>query len=180
MGVKRRILFIGGHRGLSSIGVMIRPDLSLPAVEKNDYAEWLHRYDTLTVADKEKIISKIANFQIKPLISVVMPVYNPPAKFLDEAIQSVRNQLYTNWELCIADDASTDVNVRKVLDRHYQEDDRIKVVYRKTNGHISIASNSAIKLVTGDWIALLDHDDLLTEHALFWVADAINQHLLWD
>ena len=175
-GVKRRILFMGGHRELATIAEKIRPDFALPAVDRNDYTEWVRRYDTLTSADKEKIVLKIDSFKAKPLISVVMPVYNPPACFLDEAIQSVRNQLYPSWELCIADDASTNIEVRVVLERHRQEDSRIKVVYRKTNGHISLASNSAIELATGDWIALLDHDDRLPEHALFWVAEAINEN----
>jgi len=75
--------------------------------EQNDYGEWVRRYDTLTDADREKIKSRIDGFQNKPLFSVLMPVYNPPIVFLDKAIQSVRNQLYPNWELCIADDAST-------------------------------------------------------------------------
>lgn len=167
-GVKRRIQFVGGNR--SAVFSSTVP------VNWNDYGEWVRRYDTLSDTDREQIKSKIAVFQIKPLISVVMPVYNPPISFLDEAIQSVRNQLYPNWELCIADDASTNPAVREVLERHCRQDDRIKVVYRELNGHISRASNSALELAQGEFIALFDHDDLLAEHALYWVADAINRH----
>ena len=90
-----------------------------------------------------------------------------------EAIESVQKQLYPNWELCIADDASSDPHVRPILERYAAEDDRIKVVFRKDNGHISAASNSALKLASGEFIAFLDHDDLLAEHALFWVVDAL-------
>lgn len=120
--------------------------------------------------------ASITGFTHKPLISVVMPVYNTPISFLDEAIQSVRNQLYPNWELCIADDASTDKAIRPILERHAKEDARIKVVFREQNGHIATASNSALELANGEWVGLLDHDDLLSEDALFWVAHAINQH----
>lgn len=174
-GVKRRILFVGGDRNGTSDS-KIRPDIALPEVDRNDYTEWLCRYDTLKDADRVKIQSNIADFQAKPLISVVMPVYNPPISFLDEAIQSVRRQLYPNWELCIADDASTDPAVRETLARHCREDHRIKVVYRDQNGHISRASNSALELAQGEFVALFDHDDLLAEHALYWVAEAINRH----
>lgn len=174
-GVKRRILFVGGDRNGTSDS-KIRPDIALPEVDRNDYTEWLCRYDTLKDADRVKIQSNIADFQAKPLISVVMPVYNPPISFLDEAIQSVRGQLYPNWELCIADDASTDPAVRETLARHCRENHRIKVVYRDQNGHISRASNSALELAQGEFVALFDHDDLLAEHALYWVTEAINRH----
>ena len=109
----------------------------------------------------------------RPKISVIMPVYDPPLQFLDEAIGSVRKQLYSDWELCIADDASKNAAVRDLLKRHAAEDTRIKVVFRAENGHISRASNSALALATGEFIALFDNDDLLPEHALFCVAETI-------
>ena len=119
---------------------------------------------------------RIDNFVRKPLISLVMPTYNPKQEWLIEAIESIRKQIYPCWELCIADDASTDKGIRPILERYARKDARIKVVFREKNGHISAASNSALQLATGEWVALLDHDDLLAEHALFWVADAINQN----
>lgn len=114
-------------------------------------------------------------FAHKPLISVVMPCYNPKPEWLKEAIESVRRQLYPHWELCIADDASTDPAIRPILEDYSRRDARIKVVFRTLNGYISAASNSALALATGEYVALLDHDDLLAEHALFWVAEAINR-----
>lgn len=111
----------------------------------------------------------------KPLISVLMPVYNPVPAWLEAAIESVLRQLYPNWQLCIADDGSTDTGVRQVLDRYKSLDPRITVAFRERNGHISAASNTALELARGEWIALLDHDDLLADDALFWVADAINR-----
>jgi len=86
----------------------------------------------------------------QPLISIVMPVYNTPDPFLRGAIQSVLNQSYTSWELCIADDASTKPYVRQILEEYAAKDSRIKIVFRSQNGHISRASNSALQLATGD------------------------------
>lgn len=142
----------------------------------NDYTEWIRRYDTLTDETRAAMRARIDAFEHNPLISVIMPTYNPKPDWLEQAIESVRNQIYPNWELCIADDASTDKAIRPILERYAKEDARIKVVFREQNGHISAASNSALELAAGEWVALLDHDDLLAEHALFWVADAINQH----
>ncbi|MGR8997638.1 MAG: glycosyltransferase [Gammaproteobacteria bacterium] len=145
-------------------------------VNRNNYTEWVSRYDTLTNAAREQIRANIDVMQQCPKISVVMPVYDPPLQFLDEAIWSIRKQLYNNWELCIADDASKNDAVRELLKRHAAEDERIRVVFRTENGHISRASNSALALATGEFIALFDNDDLLPEHALYCVAQTILQN----
>ncbi len=113
------------------------------------------------------------SWRCTPTISIVLPVYNTPQAFLRAALDSVLEQTYPNWELCIADDCSTDPHVRTILDEYAERDQRIRVVYRETNGHISEASNSALSLATGDWIALLDHDDRLHPHALHLAAEAI-------
>jgi glycosyltransferase involved in cell wall biosynthesis len=139
----------------------------------SSYTEWVRCYDTIDEKKRLAIRKRINSLTNSPLISVLMPVYNPPLDMLEEAIRSVQAQLYPNWELCIADDASTNSKVRKVLKRYADKDARIKVIFRKKNGHISAASNSALELVTGDYLALLDNDDLLPEQALFWIADAI-------
>jgi GT2 family glycosyltransferase len=150
------------------------PTLLSPST--HTYANWIERYDTLTPSDTRAIQRQIEAWPNRPLISVVVPVYNTDERHLDEMIQSVRDQIYPNWELCIADDASTRIHVRQVLERHRQGDDRIKVTYRDVNGHISAATNSALELATGEFIALLDHDDLLPAHALSTVVDAIVRH----
>lgn len=102
-----------------------------------------------------------------------MPVYNTDREWLTRAIESVRAQLYPNWELCISDDASKSPHIKEILDGYAQRDPRIRVAYRDTNGHISLNSNSALALATGEFIALMDDDDELAEHALFWVANEI-------
>ncbi|WP_230624900.1 MULTISPECIES: glycosyltransferase family 2 protein [Burkholderia] len=140
------------------------------------YAEWIDRYDRIDDAARAAVRERIAGFQNRPLISVVMPVYNPNPVWLVEAIESIRNQLYSHWELCIADDVSTDPAIRPLLERYASEDPRIKVAFREKNGHISAASNTALALVTGTWVALFDHDDLLPEHALYCVADAADRN----
>lgn len=168
-GVKRGFRFV-------ATAVQITPAVGSDVFDRNDYTEWVRRYDTLTDDVRAVMRARIQGFENKPLISVVMPTYNTQTQWLIEAIESVRNQIYSHWELCIADDASTDKAVRSVLERYAQEDARIKLVFREKNGHISAASNSALALVSGQWVALLDHDDLLTEHALFWMADAINRN----
>jgi glycosyltransferase involved in cell wall biosynthesis len=144
--------------------------------DRNDYVEWGRRYDTLDENAQCAIAASIDVLSEKPLISVVMPTYNPNPVWLIAAIESVRAQSYPNWELCIADDASTDAEIRPLLEQIAAKDSRIKVVFRRQNGHISEASNTALTIATGSWIALLDHDDLLNKQALFQVADAINRH----
>ena len=146
------------------------------AIDRNDYTEWVHRYDTIDEVTRSGIAHCVTTMPHTPLISVLMPTYNTGSEMLIEAIESVRRQIYPHWELCIADDASTDETILPILESYAKEDPRIKVVFREKNGHISATSNHALTLVTGEWVALLDHDDLLTEHALFCVADAINQH----
>lgn len=141
-----------------------------------DYAKWIADNDTLTPQLREAISQRTAAMKAPPLISVLMPTYNPNPAWLREAIESVRSQIYPHWELCIADDASTSVEVRDILKSYAESDARIKVVFRPQNGHISASSNSALALATGPWLALMDHDDLLPPHALFCVADCIAAH----
>lgn len=141
-----------------------------------DYARWIADNDTLTPQLQEAMSQRVAAMKAPPLISVLMPTYNPNPAWLREAIESVRSQIYPHWELCIADDASTSPAVRDILKSYAETDARIKVVFRPENGHISASSNSALALATGTWLALMDHDDLLPEHALFCVADCIAAH----
>ncbi|MFA7494936.1 MAG: glycosyltransferase family 2 protein [Acidithiobacillus sp.] len=140
---------------------------------EQNYQTWIRRHDTLNDVDREAIQLQINTWENSPKISVIMPVYNAPEKFLRLAIESVKTQIYPHWELCITDDASSQPHVRKVLAEYSEEDKRIRVMYRNENGHISVTSNDALALATGEYIALLDHDDMLSEHALYWVASVI-------
>ncbi len=140
------------------------------------YADWVRRCDTPDAATLARWRSEGAAFSVRPLISVVMPTYNSPERWLAACLDSVLAQTYDRWELCIADDASPDPTVRRVLDAYAARDPRIRVTYRERNGHIAAASNSALALARGEFVALLDHDDLLPPQALHFVAAAIGKH----
>jgi O-antigen biosynthesis protein len=140
----------------------------------NTYAWWIRcNSPTSDALTEMAVVAQALKYQ--PLISVLIPVFNPPAQFLKEAIESVRAQIYPNWELCIADDASTVPHVRPLLEK-YAADPRIKVTFRSENGHISNCSNTALEMAQGEYIALLDHDDVLPPEALYEVALLLNQH----
>lgn len=108
-----------------------------------------------------------------PLISIVMPVYNVPEKYLRLCLDSVQRQIYPRWELCIADDCSPAPHIRRVLGEYAGRDARIRIVYRRENGNIAAATNSALELARGPYMALLDNDDELAEHAILRAAQAI-------
>ncbi|OQO70931.1 glycosyl transferase family 2 [Enterococcus villorum] len=137
-----------------------------------DYAEWITRHEKFDLKEQQEQSKK---FEYRPLISVVMPVYNVEIKWLEKCIDSVLAQTYDHWELCISDDASTDPKIRKCLEAYQAKDERIKVVFRKENGHISLATNSALEIAKGEFIALLDNDDELPPYALFEVAKTLNK-----
>ena len=141
----------------------------------NDYQHWIAAYDTLGESDFAAMREGSRRFAHSPLISVIMPVYNTPERLLREAIDSVLAQTYGQWELCIADDASTEPHVGAILKEYAARESRIRVVHRSMNGHISRASNTALEIASGEWVALLDHDDQLAPHALYSIVDAINR-----
>jgi glycosyltransferase involved in cell wall biosynthesis len=140
---------------------------------KDLYKDWILKNEINE--NKNVIAAKIEKLLHQPLISVVMPCYNSKPEFLIEAIESVRNQAYTNWELCISDDASTKNNIQRILKKYVDWDARIKVCFRAKNGHISEASNTALSMVEGEWVTFLDHDDILSQNALLEIAIANNE-----
>ena len=142
----------------------------------NAYEQWCAMHSTASSADLERMKAQIDLFPRRPLISVLMPTYNTPEKWLRRVIDSVRNQVYPHWELCVADDNSPNPCVRTVLEQYAALDSRIKIVFRSTNGHICQASNSALEICTGEFTALLDHDDEIPPDALYHVASEILQH----
>ncbi len=138
-----------------------------------DYSQYLYRRQ-LNKSKRKQIQNQIRNFASKPLLSIVIPVYEPPIDFFAQALDSIINQLYTNWEICLADDCSKDEDVKELIEKYRSKHPNIKVIYRTENGHISNASNSALTLATGEYTVLMDQDDVLTENALFEIAKAIN------
>ncbi|MER8443694.1 glycosyltransferase family 2 protein [Mesorhizobium sp. M1066] len=162
--------------GLRGFAARLRSAEARGALGSITYEGWIALNDTPTEQDIADLRRRLARLENMPLISVLMPVYNTPERLLREAIESVRAQICGNWELCIADDCSTKPHVRRVLNEYAKRDPRIKIVFRDKNGHISHASNSALELVTGEWVALLDHDDLLRPHALAEIVLEVDRH----
>ena len=140
----------------------------------DNYNEWVHKKLDIAVLRKE-YNETISSLNIRPKISIIMPVYNPPTDFLKRAIESVKAQLYSNWELCIADDASPNPQIRRLINSFTASDGRVKSVFRSENGHISANSNSALQLATGDYVLCLDHDDELTVNCLFEIVKHLNE-----
>ena len=130
------------------------------------YEDWIEYVESLYPHNE--------TFEYNPKISVIVPVYNCPDKFLVPCIESVLNQTYKNFELCMSDDNSPDEHVRETM-RKYEEDPRVKCVYRTENGHISLNSNSAIEVADGEYVAFLDCDDALKPNALYEVVKALNE-----
>ncbi len=142
--------------------------------ETDDYAKWVdHNYPDGVEMLRER--DEAAKFAYRPLISVLIPTYNTNIDFLHDCIDSVRAQSYDNWQLCIVDDASTDSEVRGVIKEYAKQDKRISYLFREKNGHISRASNDAMGLAKGEFVALLDHDDVMWPNALYEVIKQLNR-----
>ena len=144
-----------------------------PAFQEQ-YRRWMAAHDPAPAALEEQRARSRA-WVDPPLISVIVPVFDPAPDWLAECIASVRAQTYAHWELCLADDASRRPDVRSILEEAAAADPRIKVVFRERNGGIASASNSALELATGELVGLLDHDDVLRPHALFAVAERVRE-----
>jgi GT2 family glycosyltransferase len=148
--------------------------LTLPFSETKSIGEKIY-FDQQNEYNTQEYLAMIAGMKLKPLISILMPTYNTPVKWLQLAIDSVKKQHYPYWELCIADDHSTSESTTKFLKEIKDSDVRIKVCFSEKNCGISKTSNKALQNASGEFIALLDHDDELTADALFWVATEINK-----
>lgn len=141
----------------------------------SDYQEWLVEADSKLAAISQTVEQSIGSNKT-PLISIVLPVYNPSKELLESCLNSVINQSYDNWELCIVNDASTEPHVEQTLEKFKVRDGRLKVKHSASNEHISSASNQAIEMASGDYVVLLDHDDQLHSHALMLVYDEIRKN----
>lgn len=161
-----------GPRALVRRGARMRASRTLlgefpdtPDGRRRQYQAWLTRHDPrgdeLAALGREETA-----WTYRPTVSVVMPVRDPHPDWLAAAIGSVRAQVYPHWQLCIADDGSSNPSVRAILERNANADERIVVRFRGQSGGIVAATSEALALATGDWIGFLDHDDVLSPHAL--------------
>lgn len=150
----------------------IRSKVRTTAIAEANYDIW---YRSQLPTEEELNKQRETKFNYMPKISVVVPTYNTKLEFLEAMIESVRNQTYSNWELCIADGASSNKDTLEMLKRYEEEDKRIKVSYLSENYMISGNTNKALEIVEGEYVALLDHDDLITEDALFNYIKILNE-----
>lgn len=148
------------------------------AVEKGTFFSnalrvWENQRKDAELIDLKK---EIAAFGLTPLISVIMPIYNAPPKWLNLAIESLLNQTYENWELVAVNDGSKDKRGVSILEKFSQEDARIRLIHASKNGGISAASNIGLQEARGEYIALMDQDDEIPSDALFWMVGALNEN----
>jgi GT2 family glycosyltransferase len=143
--------------------------------KKSDYDRWI-KNNSLSEERIAEIKHEIYGFHYKPKISVIMPVYNVSKIWLEKAINSVKFQFYENWELCIADDGSTTKYIRQTLERYARKEKRIKLKYLERNQGISGASNAALSMATGEFVAMLDNDDEISFNALYEYVKLLNNN----
>jgi GT2 family glycosyltransferase/glycosyltransferase involved in cell wall biosynthesis len=134
---------------------------------------WLAYGKTFAEQVKPRIVQRIDEMTVLPKVSIVVPTYNTEKSMLRQMVESVRGQLYPNWELCIADDCSTLPHVRRVLEAYARGDVRIKLDFGERNRGVSATSNRALAMASGEFVVLLDHDDVLEEQAIFRVAQSV-------
>lgn len=132
-----------------------------------EYNKWLN---------ENKESEEYTDFEYKPLISLLIPVYNIGRKYLSECLNSILDQTYENFEVCLVDDCSTNEETKEVLKEYSEKDKRIRVKYRKKNGHISATTNDALKMAKGEFVGLIDDDDLLTKNALYENVKILNKN----
>lgn len=135
---------------------------------QHDYLKWINKYECMDDYTRD--------IEYCPLISIVMPTFNVEKKYLTACLDSVLNQYYQNFEICIADDCSTNEETLNTLREYEKKDKRVRVVYRKENGHISKATNSALEIAKGEYIGLLDNDDVLANNALYEIVKILNEN----
>jgi O-antigen biosynthesis protein len=140
------------------------------------YRAWIAKHNRFDHAARERLAARCRALAQPVRFSILMPTHNTPEPWLRAAIESVINQVYPHWQLCIADDGSVAPHVRGILDEYFRNDSRIVYSLRAKGGHISLATNSALELADGDWITFLDHDDELHPAALACLALEIAAH----
>lgn len=134
---------------------------------------WRIHQSTLRSEVLPRLAQELAQLPHKPLISVVVATYNTPAPLLHEMISSVQEQVYDAWELVIVDDASTKDHVREILEANSSTDSRIRLRFAERNNGVAATLNRALALASGEYVAFMDHDDLLQPHALMRIAQCV-------
>lgn len=170
--------YIVKHDGIKALGYRLKRFFTRHAANHydiNTYQEWIRRYDVVSDSSRAVMKRRIQNFQHKPLISLITAIHDPQSPWLKECIESVQAQIYLHWELCIAVNASTGDSADFLPGQYKQQDTRIRMLFLSSKVNSAVTINSALDIAQGEWIALLNPEDLLSEDALFWVADVVNK-----
>lgn len=141
---------------------------------RSAYSEWITLNDTLSNEDRLLIRTHISTLAHKPKVSILMRVHDADTRHLADTLRSIEGQLYDNWELCVVDDASLSTSGRQIVQDHARNSRRIKSIVRRELGGQVRCANDALSVATGDWVVLIDPEDLLSEHALYVLAQALN------
>lgn len=166
------IRYIKAH-GIAGFAKKVKKKLKNNRLRPQPYPVWIKKH----LPDQKTLeIQKNHHFSIAPKISIVVPLYKTPEKYLLALVESMKKQTYSNWELCLSDGSGADSPLTDLLERLQKEDPRIKVISNNTSLRISENTNAAISIATGDYIAFADHDDELTPHALYECVSAIEKN----
>ena len=149
----------------------LRPRKETKAKAPDEYTQWFAHH-RLSAVETAKLVEQSRRFSYRPLVSILIPTFNPNEKFLAAAVESVDAQVYENWELILIDDGSDMAGMDALLEKMKQRDARIQTGSQVHDG-ISSALNAGLALAKGEWIALLDHDDLLEPDSLFRVIELL-------
>lgn len=159
--------------GLSAAASELHQGHGAPGSDRAHYADWVRLYDTPGAEERRVWKERVRALESTPLISILLPAYETPETLLRRCLDSLLDQVYRQWEVCAVDDASASPRVSRLLGEYAARDKRIRFIRRDTNGHISAASNDALAMACGTYVALMDHDDELRAHALLEVAERL-------
>ncbi|MEY3219781.1 MAG: hypothetical protein RIT27_1138 [Pseudomonadota bacterium] len=139
-----------------------------------EYQAWLFQHSFITLNEWRDLRNRATHWKKSaPLISIITPVYNTPPSYLKECLESVQLQAYPYWEMCLVDDGTTHLETLEILKQFCSQDKRFKLFHFSHNQGICAATNQAIQMAKGDYVAFLDHDDRLAVDALFYIAEMI-------
>lgn len=168
--IKKGISYIR-ENGLDGIASRVRYKMSGPGLAYNGWYRENHE-----ASEEELEAQRARKFEYSPLISILVPIYETPERYLRDMIESVTNQTYSNWQLVMVDGSKRDTGIphTEIIIREYMVDNR-KIVYAPLDKNMGIAmnTNTAFNYSTGEYITLLDHDDILTKDALYHVVEAL-------
>ena len=177
----RRALGVWRREGARGVAARLGPapaavpqpaEAATPAA-RDRYDLWMERQSQRIAELRGRRDELLAALPRRPRFSIVVPVFNTDATMLQRMLASVQAQVYPDWQLCVADDASTAPHVRRLLESAAARDGRVQIAWRTSNGHICAATNSALQLAAGEYVVFLDHDDELAPHALLALAQCI-------